>query len=162
MPDYGYQIGDRVFYDPDGYGTVVSIDDMPPFVGIRFDNDIGGHTCDGLCEDGHGFWILWDALIRVAPGIAPGSFRQGDQVTYIAEGRRQGDTGTVLFVGPNCIAVRFDRWYSSNHDCDGMCEDGHGYYALPKNLVVTSRPSAIDPTEFLTLLGGDSHVVPSR
>jgi len=93
MPDYGYQIGDRVFYELCGYGTVVFIrsDDMPLCIGVRFDEYMYGHDCGGACEDGYGLWFAPRALTRVGPA-----------------------------------------------------------------------KTAIDPTEFLTLLGGDSHVVPSR
>ncbi len=38
-----------------------------------------------------------------------------------------GDTGVVVAVG-GYIGVRFDRWNSSFHTCQGACDPGHGYY----------------------------------
>lgn len=62
-----FKIGDRVvhtenFVIPKGYqGTVVHVGkDLP---GIRWDQKIrDGHTCDGKCEDGHGWYVQEEHL----------------------------------------------------------------------------------------------------
>ena len=41
-------------------GVIVTIDNT--MVGIRFDDDIGGHDLGGLCEDGHGYYLFPEML----------------------------------------------------------------------------------------------------
>jgi len=66
---FAYDVGDRVIlqYDnpddnPDLHngdtGTVCADDpgDYSEWVSVRWDNEIeGGHTCEGTCDDGHGW-----------------------------------------------------------------------------------------------------------
>jgi len=49
-----YEIGDT--------GTVLEENDIPR---IRFDRNIGGHNCGGLCESGHGWAVYEDRLTLV-------------------------------------------------------------------------------------------------
>lgn len=63
-----FKVGDRVIYTQDedlGYATVISLDcsdkthqgyNDGKHIAIFFENDVGGHTCNGRCEDGHGFY----------------------------------------------------------------------------------------------------------
>lgn len=47
-------------------GTVLKdAEDGSDFVPVRFDNDVGGHDCDGLCEPGHGRLVPCFALILI-------------------------------------------------------------------------------------------------
>lgn len=70
------KVGDRIevlsdaFWASEGErGTVVEVSGM---IGINFDTyDPRRHDCDGLCENGHGFWYypdeLEDGTLRVVP-----------------------------------------------------------------------------------------------
>ena len=63
-----FHVGDRVHYPLRGDGTIIVIDDMPPEIGIRFDEWwFGGHTLGGRCEAGHGYWLQSFALQRTPP-----------------------------------------------------------------------------------------------
>lgn len=63
-----FNVGDRVeciVDHPDdnklllaGYfGTVCVLDSGPHCVGVCWDEEIGGHSCWGACEYGHGWWM---------------------------------------------------------------------------------------------------------
>lgn len=59
-----FQIGDRVIcirsYErvKIGYrGTICIISGGEPSIGVYWDTDIGGHSCRGRCEDGHGYFV---------------------------------------------------------------------------------------------------------
>ena len=72
--DYnGLQVGDRVIcakkfagvYLKGKYGTVIEMCTYGD-VGVEFDECFeDGHSCNGLCEDGHGRWGDPYELIRV-------------------------------------------------------------------------------------------------
>ncbi len=64
-----FKVGDRVTYRCQGYGpdgqsgTVKIIkgrNDQP--YGVGFDEAFSGHTIDGFCKDGHGWWCDEDYL----------------------------------------------------------------------------------------------------
>lgn len=38
-------------------GTICIITRGEPSIGVYWDTDIGGHTCRGRCEDGHGYFV---------------------------------------------------------------------------------------------------------
>ena len=68
--------GDRVYllvdYPDDNHalpamsvGTVVGDDSSVGFTSVRWDNEIGGHDCDGLCEWGHGWNVSRHSLVLV-------------------------------------------------------------------------------------------------
>lgn len=46
-------------------GTVISSGDDERWVGVRWDDNIYSHSCDGLCEEGHGWWSFTNDLIKV-------------------------------------------------------------------------------------------------
>ena len=57
--------GDRVMYlDNGNVGTVLS--QYGADVSVYFDNNIGGHTLNGRCPDGHGWHCLSTHLALVA------------------------------------------------------------------------------------------------
>lgn len=53
-----------------------------------------------------------------------------------------GDTGEVLRIGGVGIAVRWDQYDATLHDCGGLCENGHGWWISP------SRLSLIDSADY--------------
>jgi hypothetical protein len=72
-----FRKGDRVYArwdNPSGNryiqagdtGTVVDIDtykgDPEHQIGIRWDEEIKGHNCDGYCEPGHGWYVRAKAI----------------------------------------------------------------------------------------------------
>ena len=69
-----FNVGDRVRYIRDGmsvygkYGTVCAIRRGDGFnishVGIRFDKSYGGHSCNGTCPRGYGYWARpWNLVL---------------------------------------------------------------------------------------------------
>ena len=55
-----FKIGDRVKcigIPARGYGKVGTVRQIKENVGVEFDEDIDGHTLDGCCKDGHGWWV---------------------------------------------------------------------------------------------------------
>lgn len=69
MEDSKFQTGDRIRATVtvgaeevnDAVGTIIDIDFHD--YAVRFDEYIGGHTCDGLCEDGYGWWVYEEHMI---------------------------------------------------------------------------------------------------
>lgn len=66
-----FVIGDRVmcvvekpFVMAGMLGTVASTDDGH-YVGVAWDERMGGHNLGGLCADGHGWWINETYLVRI-------------------------------------------------------------------------------------------------
>lgn len=63
MSSQGFKIGDRVT----GVGTFqgISVDDLTGTIvddcsgeyGIYWDINVGGHSCTGMCPDGHGWYV---------------------------------------------------------------------------------------------------------
>ena len=72
---YGYLSGEKL-------GTVCSIQNLR--VGVAFDEEVhclrgwSGHTCNGLCADGHGLWCSAEELI-------PAVFKKTSEREYITE-----------------------------------------------------------------------------
>jgi len=149
-----FHIGDRVYEEKRGAGTVVCIDDCPPNIGVRFDEAVGGHSLNGCCEEGHGYWVFDDLLTHLDGRTEETStiFQKGDRVVYLGGNLPKGSLGTALFYGNVIVPVRFDDPVPNGTDCDGRCQYGYGYYCSVNNLRL-ARP--IDSTDFLTLLRGD-------
>ncbi len=67
----GFYVGDRVVLitdrpdcnedmHPGLTGTVVQLDDQEqdcPRIGVAWDREIGGHSCDNNCESGFGWYV---------------------------------------------------------------------------------------------------------
>lgn len=45
-----------------------------------------------------------------------------------------GATGTVCDITDIRIGVEWDQEYELCHDCEGNCEDGHGWYCDPEHI----------------------------
>lgn len=79
-----FKVGDRVrcIGDVDGYpsggklGTICYVVGL--CVGVAFDEEISGHTCCGICADGHGLWCFASELI-------PAVFKKASEREYITE-----------------------------------------------------------------------------
>lgn len=56
LPDYGPVGSDDVSPD-DLFGTICLLHPNGLDYGIKFDRDVGGHTCRGTCADGRGWFI---------------------------------------------------------------------------------------------------------
>lgn len=55
-----FKIGDRVKcigITIKGYGKLGTVRKIGGSVGVEFDENVDGHTLDGCCKDGHGWWI---------------------------------------------------------------------------------------------------------
>ena len=46
-------------------GTVCYINARPPYISIRWDENVRGHDCNGCCEYDHGWNVTADGLILV-------------------------------------------------------------------------------------------------
>ena len=66
--DYIYEKGDRVCISDTGYisnkhlhkgstGTVTCLSVDKNIIGVSWDSNIAGHTLDGTCKNGYGWWI---------------------------------------------------------------------------------------------------------
>lgn len=79
-----FKVGDRVrcIKDVDGFssggklGTICNIDHLR--LGVAFDEEVSGHTCNGICADGHGLWCFASELI-------PAVFKKASEREYITE-----------------------------------------------------------------------------
>lgn len=136
-----FDLGDRVEYISDvkigdiqmGYrGTVVSVSFGGGSIGVEFDMAIHqGHTCDGRCNDEHGWYLHPDSLRGICD-----DFRVGDRVEYsglikLDGGHlRAGDRGTIVYLESEdrgeWIGVRWDR-NINGHSCGGECDVKHGW-----------------------------------
>lgn len=151
-----FRIGDRVWDKKYGSGTVICIDDCPPNIGVCFDEAFGGHTLNDLCEPGHGYWVFEGFLTHLderQEKMPPVKLQEGDRVIYLGTSHPKGSLGTVLRGGERTVPVRFDDPIRNGNDCDGLCEDGYGFYCSIGNLLPAQN--IVSPTEFQTLLRGD-------
>lgn len=79
----------------------------------------------------------------------------GDRVIYLGEFEPiLCERGTVVGVDHNNldlgISVRFDKKRNFLHDCDGQCEDCHGYYVGALELgKIISREEIQTDTEYM-------------
>lgn len=79
-----FKVGDRVrcIKDVENYpsggklGTICDVDGS--YIGVAFDEEISGHTCGGICVDGHGLWCSASELI-------PAVFKKASEREYITE-----------------------------------------------------------------------------
>lgn len=79
-----FKVGDRVrcIQDVEIYpsrgklGTICSV--IGPYIGVAFDEEISGHTCNGICADGHGLYCFADKFI-------PAVFKKASEREYITE-----------------------------------------------------------------------------
>lgn len=79
-----FKVGDRVrcIKDVDGFssggklGTICNIDHLR--LGVAFDEEVSGHTCNGICADGHGLWCFASELV-------PAVFKKASEREYIIE-----------------------------------------------------------------------------
>lgn len=56
LPDYG-PVGDDDVSPDDLFGTICLLHPNGLDYGIKFDRDVGGHTCLGTCAYGRGWFI---------------------------------------------------------------------------------------------------------
>lgn len=141
-----FNVGDRVRvckvekYDSVSVGecgTVVKINPRNVTYGVRFDERdlIGKHNCDGLCEDGYGWWCDENML---EPANET-KFKVGDRVR-VCDARDSdehvdfGECGVVRGIHPandyhrcTCYSVQFDKFNEGRHTCLGLCDEGHGW-----------------------------------
>lgn len=143
LEHHKFEIGDRVVHENLGAGTVVSSDST--WAGVRFDNNIHGHTCDGKCDEGHGYYLFH---IDFKPEIPDASkmYRSrrhrplkeslrlelsvGDRVQIRSSPSSRllrGDVGTVVEVRKYSVGIQFDR-NIQGHSCGGNCPNGYGWY----------------------------------
>ena len=76
----GYRV--RCIRDVDGFssggklGTICYV--CSSYIGVAFDEEISGHTCVGICADGHGLWCHASELV-------PAVFKKASEREYIIE-----------------------------------------------------------------------------
>ena len=52
------------------YGTIVDyIDNESYNVGVKFDTFVSGHSCDGNCEKGYGWYVPRSHLVPAFPSL---------------------------------------------------------------------------------------------
>lgn len=79
-----FKVGNRVrcIRDVDGFssggklGTICYVAGLR--IGVAFDEEISGHTCAGICADGHGLWVQVSELV-------PAVFKKASEREYIIE-----------------------------------------------------------------------------
>lgn len=62
-------------------GTIKEIDTDDNTVGMVFDDNVGGHTLEGKCKDGYGWWMLPKQLKKVNDTSKVIIYTQGHTVT---------------------------------------------------------------------------------
>lgn len=114
---------------------------------IRFDERVGGHSCNRECEHGYGFWIEKKAVSHLVPEI-----KVGDRVKVnheLSNILSDGDCniGTVLKINDshfhNWTAIEFDE-YVGGHTCCRLGKNGYCLWVEPKSVeLVTSSKDTI-------------------
>lgn len=148
MSEKKFKVGDRVKTTCERYcgnikkgevGTVVGeISDAGSYP-IKFDRRVDGHDCNGLCEDGYG-WYTNPMYLEAIP-----KFKVGDRVVGIGEHdckNVDGKYGTIVRIdaGPhNPIGVGFD-YDIDGHSCGCKCENGHGWFLPESKLKLVDAP----------------------
>lgn len=61
-------------------------------------------------------------------------YRIGDRV-LVSHRVDKWCNGTVVGIEPGALAVCHDEYNDKFHDCDGLCEYGHGYWYFTPSLV---------------------------
>jgi hypothetical protein len=125
----GFKLGDRVeSTEISGAtigkkGSVVHFDQG--YIGVCFDEDIGGHNCNGHCPYGRGRYLQVTAVKHYfepeKPEKPPRRFKVGDKVTYksLAQcngGYNYGGEDQTGFVG----IVESEMSYESDKGCYGL------------------------------------------
>lgn len=73
--------------------------------------------------------------MRVPPKTSwTSEYRVGDRVLVLHR-PNEWCNGTVVGIGSGGLAVCHDEYNDRFHDCDGLCEYGHGYWYFAPNLV---------------------------
>ena len=70
----------------------------------------------------------------------------GDRVEcHYYDGIWDGELGTIVDIRENePIAVRMDQYDAEKHTCNGLVEDGHGWYFYADDeLILIERPATI-------------------
>ena len=72
--------------------------------------------------------------------MKPLKFKAGDRVVG-GKGSNliTGEKGTIISEGYS-IAIRWDRYDMAYHNCDGRCEQGHGWYAREGDIELLPDP----------------------
>lgn len=60
-------------------------------------------------------------------------YKVGDRVIHLY-GPKRFAKATVCYVDGNCIGIAFDEPIGA-HDCEGHCEEGHGYWVSESDLI---------------------------
>ena len=71
----------------------------------------------------------------------------GDRVEcHYSDGTWDGELGTIVGMRKNdgCIAVCMDQYHEEKHSCNGLVEDGYGWYFFDDDeLILIERPATI-------------------
>jgi hypothetical protein len=154
----GFKLGDRVESTESGAtigkkGSVVHFDQG--YIGVCFDENIGGHNCNDHCPYGRGRYLrVTDVKHYIEPEkpkeTTMTKFKEGDRVKCIGiTARGYGKLGTVRRMGES-IGVEFDE-NVDGHYLDGCCEKGYGWWIKSSDLeLVTESKQETVSIRFLT------------
>lgn len=139
-------VGTRVTYTGPGpigrtlteeTGTVIEVNADNGVCGVRFDRHISGHTLDGTCDHGYGWFCMPSNLTIAAPlePVVGSRVRVNGHVGGVGEVYGEG---TVVVISDENVpveeplGVRFDDRVEYGHDLDhhgeAMCPDGYGLW----------------------------------
>ena len=156
-----FNIGDRVIcttrvdglYDTAGkLGTVVSLL-SPHKYGVDFDEDIGGHDCNGRGIYGHCLWVNYEDLTKM-------EFNIGDKVVCVRAVCGHPQTfnkyGRIIYNARAYYGVEFEEDVSG-HNCNGHGKQGHCLWTRPDSLLLARliNTKSASEREFITLKGNE-------
>ena len=109
-------------------GTVKELGET--YVGVEFDEDIGGHCGDWNGKSGYCWYIIYKHLEKIEESEVKemSEFKIGDRVEAIGGSYNSdiniGDRGTIVSVDGSLMGVDFDIDIGG-HDCSGRGRYGH-------------------------------------
>lgn len=125
-------------------GTIVCVREYD--YSVEFDDDFGGHVCNGLTKKGHGQFVQAKDLELLKE--EKNHFRVGDRVVLTGyvypyaielagklgmQGVIKHDTNTDVY------AVEFDKKFSGGHTCGGRTRKGRGHYINAEHLKLANK-----------------------
>ena len=149
---YKFKVGDRIqclSKDTRRYlktGTVV----VPGIVnaGVEFDEYVNGHSLEGRCKDGHGWYVEHhnlDIILSTKPEPKEESkpvttYHLGDHVKALT-GPFIGRKGIVRQLKEGRFGVEFHERHSEGHSLNGHCRDCYGWYFFSEHLEPCDPPT---------------------
>lgn len=117
-------------------------------VGVEFDGYICGHSLEGMCKDGHGWYVEHhnlDIILSTKPKLKEEpkpvtTYHLGDHVKALT-GPFIGRKGIVRELTGDRFGVEFHEKHSEGHSLNGHCRDCYGWYFLFEHLEPCDPPT---------------------